>query len=335
MVETSFWIDCDPGHDDAFALLLAHGAAKLIGCSTTHGNASLSRTTQNASSILTAIGAYHVPILQGAKDPLHGKCHVAQEIHGESGLDGTDLLPDFQPSHVKGESTEDMLAAIDRTELDEQLVLCATGPVTNVALMTAQNSDLLSRRFKQLVIMGGALTTGNWTSQAEFNVWADPHALRQILEASCWQGKRIIIPLEVTHKLILTDAVLEEMRERCNHSRFARMWEELGTFFSKTYKDVFGFMHGGPVHDPATVAFAIDPRLFVGRDLYVEVDTREGPTKGRTIVDVWKQTGKTPNVFVCEDVAPGGVERFWSMIISAMVKANEGSVVNEGHKFAT
>ncbi|ORY81441.1 Inosine/uridine-preferring nucleoside hydrolase domain-containing protein [Protomyces lactucae-debilis] len=331
-----FWVDCDPGHDDAFALLLAHNASRLVACSTTHGNASLERTTQNASSVLRSIGADHVPLYQGAAKPLHGECHVAQEIHGKSGLDGTNLLPAPDKALVQSTSIEGMLSSLSAltTIPDAKMTLCATGPVTNIALITKQSPYLLEQRFEKLIIMGGALKTGNWTSQAEFNVWADPHALQQVLDAPCWDGKRVIIPLEVTHQLLLTDQVLQRMRDGCNHSSFARMWEELGTFFNKTYKEVFNFEHG-PVHDPATVAFALNPELFTGRYLHVEVDTREGPTKGRTIVDVWGQTGNPPNAFVCEGVAPGGVDKFWTMITEAMISANRESIVNKDQEVAT
>ncbi|BFZ56660.1 Uridine nucleosidase 1 [Savitreella phatthalungensis] len=347
------WLDCDPGHDDAFALLLAcqtPSLAKLVGVSACHGNASLDRTIYNAGSVLTACGAHlheglaRPVLVKGCARPLVVESCAAPDIHGESGIAGTDLLPEpaacfTQPlefSAMLDERTYRFPTAEERAQ-GEKYSLCITGPATNIAHLTQIKPELFEH-VDELLIMAGARTTGNKTSQAEFNVWADPHALQVLLDAPVWQGKVVLMPLELTHQVILSPSIEKQFSDVClaqlrqsgkvdvSESKFAWMWVELGTFFGKAYRDVFGFPDGGPVHDPTTVAYALCPQMFEETNLYVEVDCREGPTRGRTIVDEWRQTGKTPNARICTKIDQ---QAFWKVVGESMQRANLVSPVNQ------
>lgn len=319
------WIDCDPGHDDAFALLLAahYQGAELIGVSAVHGNASLRHTFDNTSSVLIALNRLDVPIYKGADKPLTKQCTVAENIHGISGIDGTALLPkawDQGCDNHKG-TLHDMATALAK---HRDVHLCATGPMTNVAKLTQLYPQIMRDSVSQLIIMGGALKeAGNVTPEAEFNTWCCPDSLQQVLDADCWSGKIVLCPLDLTHQAILSDEVISHMRERCRDSKFSQMWIELGTFFSNTYKQVFGFMHGGPVHDPTTVAWCLDKSVCRGQEVWLEVDCSDGPTRGKT--RFMQDCGKK-NILVLDTLdAP----RFWEMILVAMEQANIDTPVNK------
>lgn len=319
------WIDCDPGHDDAFALLLAahYPNADLIGVSAVHGNASLKNTLDNASSVLVALNSSHVPIYQGADKPLTKQCTVAENIHGVSGIDGTTLLP--QPwaqgvDNYKGDLHEMAIAM----EKHKDIHLCATGPMTNIATLTQLYPQIMRDSVSQLVIMGGVLKeAGNITPEAEFNTWCCPESLQQVLDAECWSGKIVLCPLDLTHQAILSPEIISNIRERCSGSKFSQMWIELGTFFSNTYREVFGFLHGGPVHDPTTVAWCLDKSVAHGRELWLKVDCSDGPTRGKLVYD---EGSKKKNILVLDTL---NVPTFWDMILVAMEKANIVTPVNK------
>jgi uridine nucleosidase len=251
------WIDCDPGHDDALALALACGVEQfhLLGVSTVHGNSSLGNTTSNAISILTAFRRSDVSVYPGAEKPLVRKLHVADAIHGKSGLDGTAFLPmpafEAQPDHTAVAAMAEAIQAFAGT-----IAIAATGPLTNIALLIMNYPELLPK-IRLLSIMGGGLGTGNWTEFAEFNLWTDAHAANIVLTNPALQVKTLVCPLNLTHRAIATEQILEQLQkghDPTNRSTVRQMLYELMVFFAHTYKKKFGFNDGPPVHDAVALA---------------------------------------------------------------------------------
>lgn len=289
------WLDCDPGHDDAIALLLACALPyfQLIGVSTVFGNAGLDATTNNALSLLTAFHRHQTAVFPGAEKPLMGFLHTAASIHGKSGLDGTALLPmpmsTRQPDHT---AVQAIAEAIEMAQ--GELALVATGPLTNIALLVMHYPELL-KDIKYLSIMGGGVEMGNWTQAAEFNIWSDPEAARVVLTCPELAGRIVLVPINLTHQVIATADVLQSVQHGPKFDKytvFRQMMYELLTYFATTYKRKFGFKDGPPVHDPLAVAVLLalydDPDFpDMGFDAYkanVTVDT-EGPTAGKLTVD--------------------------------------------------
>ncbi|OLN88544.1 Uridine nucleosidase [Colletotrichum chlorophyti] len=275
------WLDCDPGHDDTFAILLAayHPSIKLLGLSTVFGNAPLQKTTNNATSILTAIGKHNeIPVYVGAAKPMaRPPMEAATDIHGESGLDGTDLLPAPLKDAVRTIPAVDAMAAALRSQPAGTAWLVATGSLTNVALLFQQHPDLVAH-IKGLSIMGGAIgdgftdivmgvvdgvpRVGNWTPWAEFNIIIDPEAAAAVFHNKALAAKTTLVPLDLSHQVLATEEVRElllygkEGGEKTGKGKttLRQMLVELLMFFAKTYSDVFGITAGPPLHDPLAVA---------------------------------------------------------------------------------
>ncbi|KAF6803401.1 inosine-uridine preferring nucleoside hydrolase [Colletotrichum sojae] len=273
------WLDCDPGHDDTFAILLAayHPTIKLLGLSTVFGNAPLEKTTANALSILTAIGKQNaVPVHVGAAKPTsRPPMQAATDIHGESGLDGTDLLPQPSVSAHPIPAVEAMAAAL-RAQAPGTAWLVATGSLTNVGQLFTQHPDLVSH-IRGLSIMGGAVgdgftdivmgqvdgvpRVGNWTPWAEFNIIIDPEAAAAVFHNKALAAKTTLVPLDLSHQVLATEEVRELLLYGKDGEKTGRgkttlrqMLVELLMFFAKTYSDVFGITAGPPLHDPLAVA---------------------------------------------------------------------------------
>ncbi|KAK1830070.1 Inosine/uridine-preferring nucleoside hydrolase domain-containing protein [Podospora conica] len=264
------WLDCDPGHDDAFAILLAcyHPRIRLLGISTVWGNASLSQTTPNALSILTAISASHsIPVHPGASHALsRPPMHPPTDIHGATGLDGTALLPPPATTPSPTPAIPAMAAALLATP-PGTAYLVATGAFTNAALLFSTHPSL-STHLAGVSLMGGAVGSsftpavlgtvdgvpraGNWTQWAEFNVLADPEAADQLFRNPDLAGKITLVPLDLSHLVLGT----EEVRKRilAGGTKLRRMLVELLMFFAGTYSEVFGITEGPPLHDPLAVA---------------------------------------------------------------------------------
>ncbi|KAK6227028.1 inosine-uridine preferring nucleoside hydrolase [Colletotrichum tabaci] len=275
------WLDCDPGHDDTFAILLAayHPTIKLLGLSTVFGNAPLIKTTNNATSILTAIGKHNdVPVYVGAAKPMaRPPMQAATDIHGESGLDGTDLLPKPSKDADRAVPAVDAMAAALKAQPAGTAWLVATGSLTNVALLFQKHPDLVAH-IKGLSIMGGAIgdgftdailgvvdgvkRIGNWTPWAEFNIIIDPEAAAAVFHNKALAAKTTLVPLDLSHQVLATEEVRELLlygkdgSEKTGKGKttLRQMLVELLMFFAKTYSDVFGITAGPPLHDPLAVA---------------------------------------------------------------------------------
>ncbi len=279
-------LDCDPGHDDAIALLLALASPEvdLLGVTTTHGNQTVDKTTDNALRVLELAGRSDVPVAAGADRPLARELHVAAHVHGESGLDGPELpaattrpveqhAVDFLLEHARGDVT-----------------LAAVGPLTNVAL--ALERGLQPQR---IVLMGGAIAEGNMTPAAEFNIWADPEAAQRVFHAGV---PVTMVGLDVTHRALLTPAWAERFRAA---GRIGTFVADLVEFFKRYHARTYGW-DGAPIHDAVALAWAFRPDLLRTEHVNVEVELESELCRGRTVVDRWRRTGREPNADVAVEI---------------------------------
>jgi inosine-uridine nucleoside N-ribohydrolase len=282
-------LDVDPGHDDAVAIMLACGAPEvdLLAVTTVAGNVPLEKTTDNALRILSLIGRTDVPVAAGAPSPLVRSLHTAENIHGESGLEGPEIpAASFEPEE-RG-ATELIANAV--RESPEPVVLVPTGPLTNVAAFLREHPDLKDR-ISRVSLMGGSIGLGNTTPAAEFNIYVDPEAAREVFES----GLRItMIGLDVTHQAGAGPAERERLR---SIGHVGDVVAGLLEFFAGTYERVYGF-GSPPLHDPVAIAAVLEPGLLTTRPMRVDVECESELTRGETVCDFFGVTGKPPNADV-------------------------------------
>jgi inosine-uridine nucleoside N-ribohydrolase len=300
-------LDCDPGHDDALAILLAAGspAIDLLGITTVAGNQTLPKTTLNARRICTAAGITSVPIAAGRAQPLHGQLRPAPGIHGETGLDG----PAFGEPAVGIEpvgAVEFLRRVI--LDADQPVTLIATGPLTNIAALLLAHPEVAGR-LHEIVLMGGSTERGNVTPYAEFNIHTDPEAADIVVGSGL---PVTMCGLNVTHQALATSAVLD--RIAALGTPLARICVDLLTFFAGSYRRVFGF-DAPPLHDPVAVARVIDPAVVTAVEANVAIELAGTLTTGATVIDLHKVTGRQPNAQVATSL---DVDRFWQMMVTAV-----------------
>ena len=290
---TRILLDCDPGHDDAIALLLALASpeAELLGVTTVAGNQTLEKTTANAIRVLEFVGRDDMPVAAGADRPLVREQVVASNVHGETGLDGPDLPP--PRSSPLEQHAVDFLAEQIRQH-GGAVTLVPTGPLTNVALLLALHPDA---RPERIVLMGGAIAEGNVTPAAEFNVWCDPEAAARVFASGV---DVTMIGLDITHKALVTPAHVAQLE-----GRVGGMVSELMRFYGKFHRTVYNF-DGSPVHDAVAVAHVLRPGLVTTEHLNTEIDVESELCRGRTVVDVWRRSGREPNSHVGVDIDAEG-----------------------------
>ena len=299
-MSTPILLDCDPGHDDAIALLLALGSdeLELRGVTVVAGNQTLEKTTANAIRVLELARRGDVPVAVGSPRPLVREPFVAAYVHGETGLDGPDLPPpQAEPSD---QHAVDFLA-----ERLEGATLVATGPLTNVALLLARYPEA---RPERIVLMGGAIAEGNVTPAAEFNIWADPEAAARVFASGL---DVTMVGLDVTHQALVTAAHAEQLR---GAGRVGKVVAELLDFYGVFHREVYGF-DGSPVHDAVAVAHVIDPTLLELQHLNVRVDCESELCRGRTVVDVWRRSGLEPTANVAVGIDS---ERFLTLLLDRL-----------------
>jgi inosine-uridine nucleoside N-ribohydrolase len=299
-------LDCDPGHDDAIALLLALASPELdlLGVTTTYGNQTLEKTTANALRVLELVGRTDVPVAAGAEAPLERELVVAAHVHGESGLDGPTL-----PAATTTPSSADVVAFISELvrSASRPVTLVPTGPLTNVArYLDAHGTDGIER----IVLMGGAIAEGNFTPAAEFNIWCDPEAAARVFSSGL---DVTMIGLDVTHKAVLGPDVEERLRATGPIGVFVA---ELNVFFSRYHAQTYGW-NGAPIHDAVAVAHLIRPGLVRTKHRNVEIELESELCRGRTVVDVWNRTDRAPNAHVGVDIdAPA----FFDLLVERIAK---------------
>ena len=288
---TPIILDCDPGHADAIALLLALGSPELelLGVTTTYGNQTLEKTTANALRVLELAGRADVPVASGADEPLERELVVAAHVHGESGLDGP-TLPPPSAEPVSTDAVAWIADAIGRSS--SPVTLVPTGPLTNIATyLRAHGTGGIER----IVLMGGAIAEGNMTPAAEFNIWADPEAAQIVFDAEL---DVTMIGLDVTHKAVTGPGVQKRLREAGSVGVFVA---ELVDFFSVYHRQTYGW-DGAPIHDAVAVAHALRPELVETKLRNVQVELESELCRGRTVVDLWLRTGRPANAHVGVDL---------------------------------
>lgn len=352
------WLDCDPGHDDSLAIILAAYTEniRLIGISTSNGNQIIQKTTENAlnvmnfSGLITAPtvnidqidyelpltlqeslshGGMKFPLLQGSSKPLLRPGKICDEIHGDSGLD-THVTIEFPkiPNHARKyfenvnflNSTHFTNKIYDyfKSFYPQKITIVTTGPLTNVALLLINYPDV-TKYIDKLILMGGALGIGNTGAVAEFNIEVDPEAASLVFDSDM---NIFMVPLEVTHTILATKDILE--RIGTFSSNFSRIIIELLLFFKSNYKNVF-FMDDPPLHDPCAIAFAIDQSMFQFKLLRVDIETHSQLSYGQTVCDFYDLSKKKKNVHVCLKIDS---DKFWTLLIESIEKANKNSPAN-------
>ncbi|MGH3038216.1 MAG: nucleoside hydrolase [Gaiellaceae bacterium] len=309
-------VDCDPGQDDAIALLLAVASPELelLGVSTVAGNQTLDKVTANAIRVLELAGRGGVPVAAGAERPLAGELVVAAEAHGETGLDGPELPPPkAQPVEQRA---PDFLA--ERIAGSKRPVtLVATGPLTNVAVLLDEHPGAATG-LGRIVLMGGAIAEGNQTASAEFNIWLDPDAAARVFASGL---DVTMVGLDVTNRAVLTLEHADVLRSRGRiGAAVAAMLDFYGGYYREAYE------HGGcPVHDALAVAQVGRPGLVRTLDRHVEVDVSRGICRGRTVVDMRRRTVlPSPNAHVAVDV---DVAAFVALLLDRLGQLPTGPTV--------
>ena len=303
-------LDCDPGHDDAMAIVLAVGnpGINLIGVTTVGGNQSLDKVTYNARSVLEATGATTIPVHAGCDRPLVRPLGVAASIHGQSGLDGVELPKPsrpLDPGHAVNWIVDTIMAAEPKT-----ITLVPTGPLTNIA-MAVRMEPRIVERVKEVVLMGGGVHVGNWSAVAEFNIKTDPEAAHIVFHEA-WPVT--MVGLDLTHQALCTPAV--QSRIDAIDTDLSRFCSGLMDFFRASYRDNQDFVDP-PVHDPCTVAYLIDPSVVSTRRCPVDIELADGPTLGMTVADL---RGPEPSAKDCHTQVAVHLdfEKFWDLIVNAI-----------------
>ena len=307
---TKIILDCDPGHDDAVAILLAAGNPniELLGVTTVGGNHTLEKVTRNAAQVLTVAKLTDVPLYAGATRPILREVETAEGIHGDTGMEIHGFeLPEPALSVQEKHGVQFIIDTI-MNEPAGTVTLVPTGPLTNIAL-AARLEPRIVERVKEVVLMGGAYGTGNWTPSAEFNIIVDPEAAHIVFNEK-WPV--VMVGLDLTHQALATKEVEEQ---------FAALGTNVGDFvvglfgaFRKNYQDAQGF-DDPPVHDPCCVAYLIDPTVVETVKVPVDVETQGLLTTGRTVADFRSPAPADCHTSVATKL---DAERFWSMVLDAV-----------------
>ncbi len=282
-------LDVDPGHDDAVAIMMACGSPglDLLAVTTVAGNATLPKTTRNALRILSLIGRTDVPVAAGAAAPLERELRTAEDIHGESGMDGPEIPEAASEPDERG-AVE--LIADTLGESPEPVALIPVGPLTNVAALLREHPDLKAK-ISRVSLMGGSMGLGNTTPAAEFNIYVDPEAAREVFES----GLPITMSgLDVTHQAGVGAAERDRLRDLGGLGGVVAGFLD---FFAGTYERVFGF-DAPPLHDPVAVAAVLEPGVLKTRPMNVQVECESDLTRGETVCDLHGVTGRPQNADV-------------------------------------
>lgn len=295
-------LDCDPGHDDAVAIMLAgrHPALDLLGITVVAGNQTLEKTTRNALNVCQYLGI-DVPVCAGYGRPMVREQIIAANIHGESGLDGPvfdPLTKKLDERHAVDFLIETLLAS------DGDITLVPTGPLTNVAMAMRKEPKIIEK-IKEIVLMGGSYQLGNVTPAAEFNIYADPEAAYVVFHS----GRPIVMMgLDLTRQAMCYPSVVERMKKA--NTKASKLFGDLMAFFNKMQLKNFGW-EGGPLHDPTCIAYLIDPSCIETKPMYTEIELRSELCYGRTVCDYFGVLNKEPNTEVALKL---DVDKFWDIV---------------------
>ena len=294
-------IDTDPGQDDAVAILLALASPEditLLGITAVAGNVPLELTALNARKVCEVAERPDIKVFAGCDRPLAHSLMTAEHVHGKTGLDGPDLPAPKMP--LQDAHAVDFIIETLRSEAPGTVTLCALGPLTNIATAFRKAPDIVER-VQEIVLMGGAyFEVGNITPAAEFNIYVDPEAADIVFKSG---APITVMPLDVTHKALVTGPRNGAFRALGSHAgRTVAAWTE---FFERFDKQKYG-SPGAPLHDPTVIAYLIDPKLFQGRHVNVEIETVSELTRGMTVADWWGVTDRPANAMFMGDLDADG-----------------------------
>jgi inosine-uridine nucleoside N-ribohydrolase len=305
-------LDCDPGHDDAVAIVVAAHCCEVLGITTVAGNAPLDRTTHNAL-VMRELAGLDTQVHAGAERPLVAPPMHASYVHGESGLDGADLPAPTRPL----DGTDAVEFIIDTCRRQEGVWLVPVGPLTNIGLALRAAPDLAGR-IAGISVMGGG-SVGNRTAVAEFNIWADPEAAAVVVGASEEHGTRLLLAgLDVTHRFQATPSRVEEVRAL--PGRLAAVLADLFDFFSAGYVARHEDFLGAAVHDPLAVLAVTHPELFTVERRHVGIELRGELTRGMTVID--RRTLVDRPAANCEVVTDVDADAAWRLVVDAVAAAS-------------
>ena len=289
-------IDCDPGQDDAIALLMALASPEslhVLGVTCVAGNVSLERTQTNARRICMLAGRADMPVFAGSTHPLLQPLKTAEAVHGESGMDGSGL-PEIPDMPLQERHAVDFIIDACLSAADDEITLCVLGPMTNIA-MALTKAPRVAAKIREIAFMGGAaLGPGNVTPCAEFNIFTDPHAARIVFGSGV---PLVMFGLDVTHQVLTTPARLAAIGHI--DSDVGRAASGMLNFYDQHDPERYGGP-GAPLHDPCVIAWLLQPDLFRGKPVHLDVETQSRLTLGRTVVDWWEVTDAPPNATVME-----------------------------------
>ena len=307
-------LDCDPGHDDAIAMLLAHAnpEIELLAVTTVGGNQTLAKVTNNARRIATVYGMQGVPIAAGCDRPLVRKAEVASAQHGESGLDGV-VLPEPQP--LVDQHAVDLIIDTLMSHEPGEITLVPTGPLTNIA-MAVRKEPRIVERVREVVLMGGGYHQGNWSAVAEFNIKVDPEAAHIVFNEP-WEV--VMVGLDLTHQALATAEVTAKIQDL--GGPVAQFVLDLFLFLRQAYQDSRGFGFP-PVHDPCPIAYLIDPTIVETVRVPIDIELRGELTAGMTVADFRGPAGEDCHTQAATHL---DFERFWDLVIDAIDRVQKGN----------
>jgi purine nucleosidase len=304
-------IDTDPGQDDAVAILLALASPEIavLGITAVAGNVPLALTEKNARIVCELAGRPDIKVFAGCDAPLARALVTAEHVHGKTGLDGPQMADPTMP--LQDQHAVDFIIETLRTEPTGSVTLVPVGPLTNIATAFQRAPDIIPR-VQEIVLMGGAyFEVGNITPAAEFNIYVDPEAAKIVFDAGV---PLVVMPLDVTHKALTTKARIAAFRAM--GSKVGDMVAAWTDFFERFDMEKYG-SEGAPLHDPCTVAYLIDPSLFSGRLINVEIETGSDLTLGMTVADWWGVTDRPKNALFIGDI---DVERFYALLAERLAR---------------
>ena len=295
-------LDCDPGHDDAVAIMLAaiNPKIELLGITVVAGNQKLEKTVNNALKVCNHLNL-DVPVYSGMSRPMIREQLIADDIHGETGLDG----PKFEELKIKAEDKHAVNFIIDTLmNSDEKVTLVPTGPLTNIG-MAIRFEPRIIEKINRIVLMGGSYQLGNMTPAAEFNILADPDAAHIVFSSGV---KIVMMGLDLTRQASATKEVVEKIKSLNNKA--SKLFVDLMEFFAASQKNVYGWS-APPVHDPTTIAYIIDPDCIEVKPMFCEIELWSERSYGRTLCDYFGILKKEPNVDVAVKL---DFDKFWNLV---------------------
>lgn len=304
---TPILYDCDPGHDDAIALVMAHRSPEieLLGVTTTCGNAELERTTANAIRVLDFLGATDVPVAAGCARPL-ARPLVLGTADGPSGMDGSPYLPEPKRGPIAQHAVDFLAEKLAAAA--EPMTVVATGPLTNIGLLVLKHPGVLPK-IKELIWMGGVFyRKSEIITPTEFNAFCDPESLKIVLDS----GVPItMVGLDVTMQVLIEAEQYEELGKI--DTQLGKLVMDWLQFYEKLHRNSMGV--GGAMHDPLALALVIDPTLVRTKPVHIGVDLNGTYTFGATVADFWKERGEPDNARIAYEV---DADRFFKLMFDLL-----------------